>query len=252
MYIFAEPVTEEEADEIQGAGDAAQKDFARTVVGIKRSDTDEEAWQSMQENVDEQLDKDGRKKADVVDQQEEGQINDDAIVTTSESVEEAHTHEVSGETDLTEEESVEEDTAQEGPSEELTDEANAENNKPLIGWTLTVRSKVNGGYVDRPMDLNQDDDWKIEYHIQEVPEKSRWRIYNQVKERRRGLSVMEGKEVDSGLQAYRNLIQRYSDRGRKWRAEQDKINADKGIELYKPLGPGSEAAAEGSIGLKEQ
>lgn len=251
MYVFAEPVTEEEADEIQGAGDAAQKDFARTVVGITRGDTDQEAWQSMQENVDEQLDKDGDGKSGVAHQLEEDQVNDDAIVKESKSVAEAHTDEVSSETDLADEDSVEEE-AQEDVSEETTEGTNAENNKPLIGWTLTVRSKVNGGYVDRPVNLNQNDDWKIEYHVSEIPEKSRWRIYNSVKERRRGLSVMEGKEVDSGLQAYRNLIQRYSDRGRKWRTEQDIINADKGVEMYKALGPGSEAAAEGSVEQKEQ
>ena len=224
MYIFAEPVTEEEADEIQNAGEVAQKHFARTVVGVGKDDPEvQAAWQNIQDEVDEQVDvdKDGKLSSEKVEDQ----------AAETESVE-----------DSTEAPSTE-DAKSEGVAsaqKEETTSVEMKSDGPLMGWTLTVRSKVNGNYVDRPRKFNNDDEWVVEYHVQEIPETSRWRLYNALRTRRRGLIGMEDQEVDKGLQSYRNLIQRFSNRGREWRKEQDKINEDLGIQVYKPLGPGSE------------
>jgi hypothetical protein len=46
--------------------------------------------------------------------------------------------------------------------------------------------------------------------------------------------------MSKGLANYRSMIQKYSSRGRKWRAKQDQINQERGVQVYKPLGPGSE------------
>jgi hypothetical protein len=112
-----------------------------------------------------------------------------------------------------------------------------------MGWTLTVRNLVNGGYVERPEQLNEFDDWKMEYHIKEIPEETRWKLYNALKARRHQLIGQDEEQVDKGLKHYRDLIQRYSNRGRQWREEQDRLNAAKGVQLFRPLGPGSDAIA---------
>ncbi len=114
---------------------------------------------------------------------------------------------------------------------------------PLMGWTLTVRSQVNGGYVERPEQLNEYDDWKVEYHLKEIPEDTRWKLYNALKARRHQLIGQDDEAVDKGLKHYRDLIQRYSNRGRQWREEQDRLNDAKGVQLFRPLGPGSDAMA---------
>jgi len=250
MYVFAEPVTEEQADRIQTTGDAAQKNFARTVVGIDRDDPKvQAAWQNIQDQVDEQVDEDQTKAST-------SKANEDASVTQQEettstseiSTENASTQETeSGTTEpstsSTSETPIHDASTQEtesGTTEPSSSSPSSEG--PLMGWTLTVRSKVNGGYVDRPEDLTDQDDWKIEYHIQDIPEKTRRRLYNSVKERRRQLIGLDAEEVGKGLKHYRELIQRYSDRGREWRRKQDEINEAKGVQLYKPLGPGSEVA----------
>ncbi|KAH7074597.1 mitochondrial protein Pet127-domain-containing protein [Paraphoma chrysanthemicola] len=224
MYVFAEPVTEEQADAIQGAGEAAQKDFARTVVGVGKDDPKvQEAWQNIQDEVDEQLDEDKDAKP------------------ASEEAEEQASEEDHLEEDATEQE-VEEIDSDKPTNNELVDQpSDDEESGPLMGWTLTVRSKVNGGYVERPVQVSKDDDWQLEYHIQEIPEEARRKLYKALKDRRRalvGLSEEEG--VDKSLQSYRDLIQRYSNRGRAWREEQDKMNEEMGVEMYSPLGPGSE------------
>jgi hypothetical protein len=201
MYVFAEPVTEEQADEIQNAGEAAQKAFARNVVGLGKTDSEKTtAWEDVQDDVDEQLDKD-----------ESG---------VPEEIEEATEEATEGET----EEETEETTTSEGP---------------LMGWTLTVRNLVNGGYVDRPNRLDNSDEWKIEYHMKEIPEESRWKLYNALKDRRHQLIGQDEEEASKGLKHYRDLIKRFSNRGRKWREEQDKLNDANPGQLYRPMGPGA-------------
>jgi hypothetical protein len=209
MYVFAEPVTEEQADEIQSTGEAAQKEFARRVVGIGKDNPEvQEAWQNVQGEVDEQVDVDNKDPTDqTADVTIEGakDVDSDNTATTEE------------------------------------DGSAAEKPKgPLMGWTLTVRNKVNGSYINTPQDISKDDQWLVEYHVQEIPEGSRWRLYDMVKERRSKLMFPVNEEPEPRLKRYRESIQRISNRGRRWRDEQDKIDEELGVEVYKPMGPGSE------------
>jgi hypothetical protein len=237
MYIFAEPVTEEQADEIQSVGNAAQKHFARTVVGVGKDDPEvQAAWQDIQGEVDEQVDEDGEARSTTERQDENLSEKIDLSADTAEGREPTETVADAADVDV-----VEGDSEQ--PSEAAPEAATATApppDGPLIGWTLTVRSKVNGGYVERPEQFTEEDNWNVEYHVQEIPEASRWRLYNALKERRRGLIGMEEQEVDKGLKNYRDTIQRFSNRGREWRKQQDKLNEEMGVQLYRPLGPGSD------------
>jgi hypothetical protein len=252
MYVFAEPVTEEQADAIQSIGEAEQKEFARTVVGVGKDDPEvQEAWKNIQDEVDQQTDKDKDGEVDENEtpdkedlEQEESSNHDVASQASSpenESAEPVVLEEIEGSTEAAE-------SAESAEPAETTEPAEAEEiaeatDGPLMGWTLTVRNKVNGGYVARPKKLQEDDDWKIEYIIQDIPEESRWKLYGALKDRRRGLVTKEDQEVDKSLQHYRALIQRYSNRGREWRKKEDALIEELGIQMYKPLGPGSEAAS---------
>ena len=111
---------------------------------------------------------------------------------------------------------------------------------PLMGWTLAVRHRVNGSYVHRPANLTADDSWKIEYHIRELSEEDRWKLYEKVKTTRNKLIGEEREKSSESLHNYRQLIKRYSDRGREWRQEQDALAAQTETRVFQPLGPGSE------------
>ncbi|KAH8733219.1 mitochondrial protein Pet127-domain-containing protein [Phaeosphaeriaceae sp. PMI808] len=227
MYIFAEPVSEEQADEIQGSGEAAQKDFARTVVGVGKDNPEvQAAWQSIQDEVDEHVDEDKQASADAETAETPVQETTETEVTENEVTEPEE------EPSQNAEDQVGEVTA--------TPDTPVAKNGPLMGWTLSVRSKVNETYVDRPVNITEEDNWKLEYHVQEISEASCWRLYNALKERRRALIGMEDEEVNKGLENYRNLIQRFSNRGREWRDEQDKVDKEKGVHLYRPMGPGAD------------
>jgi hypothetical protein len=203
MYVFAEPVTEEQADQIQSAGEAAQKAFARDVVGLgEKADPEAPAWEDVQDEVDEQVGED-----------QSGALaeTEDAPAKTADT-----------------------------PAEM---EAAPTSAGPLMGWTLTVRNLVNGGYVEQPNKLDNQDEWKIEYHMKEIPEESRWKLYNALKERRHQLIGQDEEEASKGLKHYRDLIKRFSDKGRRWRNEQDKLNNASPGQLFRPLGPGSDVDA---------
>jgi hypothetical protein len=251
LYVFAEPVTEEQADEIQSAGEDAQREFAKNVVGVAKEDDKIQAtWQDIQNNVDEQVGED-QNFASVPKSEEETQtVSEEEMQTVSEektqTVSEEKTQTVSEEKTQTvseeETQTVSED-ATEGTKENAAAAVDTPTG-PLMGWTLTVRSLVNGEYVERP-NLDEEDEWKIEYHLKEIAEPQRWRLYNALKERRRQLVGQNEEEQNKGLKHYRDLIGRFSQRGRKWREEQDAIDNAKGVQMYRPLGPGSGAVEFG-------
>ncbi|KAF2474106.1 Pet127-domain-containing protein [Lindgomyces ingoldianus] len=235
MYVFAEPVTEEAADMIQNSGRAAMKDFERNVIGVKRDDPEvQKEWQEIQDRVDEEVDEDQLNPKDEGDEEiAEKQAKD---------------------RDETDEENTEGDASKETASISMEDTVDSGDTKatkpatasksvsdgPLMGWTLTVRNLVNGRYVKRPEELSSSDSWSIEYHVQELPDETKWSVYGQLKTRRKKLIGLREEEQSKQLKQYREMLQRYSDKGRKWREEQDKIDEQMGKRVYRRLGPGAE------------
>lgn len=223
MYIFAEPVTEERADEIQNKNQDAHKAFERDIVGIIKDDPSLQAeWHEIQDRVDEEVggeDEIDIKKAETA---EDAEAIGEALEQSSEE------------------------------SSEAVDDSSAEHSKdsdapetpkgPLMGWTLAVRHRLNGAYVERPSKLTPEDSWTIEYHIRELNESDRWSLYAKVKKTRDALigEARDSASKQGSLDAYRQLIKRYSDKGRKWREEQDVLAAAAEPLVYEPLGPGSE------------
>jgi len=61
MYIFAEPVTEEQVQELQNKNAAAIEEFERELLGISEKDEDEaDKWEEIQAKVEEAMDEDER------------------------------------------------------------------------------------------------------------------------------------------------------------------------------------------------
>lgn len=229
MYVFAEPVTEERADEIQNTGVEYAREWARRVVGVGKNDPEaQEEWKDLQEEVDEQVSKDG--------------TTDTGVETAAtQEVETSAESEAATESDIimTTETGTEDNESDGGkltPPKHVRDEIMS---GPLAGWTLTVRSKVNGHYLKRPEKLESEDNWQIEYHIADIENESVWKLYTATKERRRQLVGRDAEEEDKGLMNYRKIIQRYASRGRQWRAKQDQIDEERGVQIFKPLGPGT-------------
>ena len=213
MYIFAEPVTEEQADAIQNKNQEAYRAFERDVVGIKKDDPTLQAeWHKIQEQVNEELDEVETEEGEKV---TGGEVDGDSVPSPTE------------ETSTQDAESPEPEPA----------------TGPLMGWTLVVRHRLNGSYVERPENLKASDSWTVEYHIREIKEADRWPLYEKVKKKRDDLigEQRDSEGAKAGLERYREVIRKYTNRGRKWREEQDALAAQGEPEIFQPLGPGSKA-----------
>ncbi|KAF2446189.1 Pet127-domain-containing protein [Karstenula rhodostoma CBS 690.94] len=224
MYIFAEPVTEERADEIQNKNQAAHKAFERDIVGIIKDDPSLQAeWHEIQDQVDEELG--GGDEVDI----KEAETAGDVEAAAEESLEQSS-------------EKTSEMADDSSPKKPKDSDAPDTPKGPLMGWTLAVRHRLNGEYVERPAKLTSEDSWTIEYHIRELNESDRWSLYEKVKKARDDLvgEARDSASNKSQLDGYRQLIQRYSDKGRAWREEQDALAAAVEPKVYEPLGPGSE------------
>lgn len=274
MYVFAEPVSEERADEIQSTGAQYAKEWARRVIGVGKDDVEaQESWQDLQEEVDEQVSEDGAagKDAESVVPKEETDVSaDNETAVEGESTVESQPSSAEAENEVEEakegvenEPEVEAETSAENEAENDAEnkvstststsadpsqyafapprfEKETTTSGPLAGWTITIRNKLNGQYVKRPDQLEPEDNWQVEYNVQEIADANVWKLYNATKERRRQLVGLSDDEVDQGLQNYRKVIQRYASRGRTWRAQQDQIEEQRGVHVFRPLGPGSE------------
>jgi hypothetical protein len=207
MYVFAEPVTEEQADEIQNSKSEARKKFERDVVGVQRDDPEVQAeWQHIQSRVDEEVEGDElQSRSEETDDYEEPSDEDLDAAAESEAV-----------------------------------DTKTESNGPLMGWTLTVLNRVNGEYVDRPENLTSLDRWTVEYNIKEIADSQCRKLYEKVVREREAQVGQEKQDQDMSLKRYREMIQRFSKAGRQWREQQDKIDAKIGQRIFRPLGPGSE------------
>ncbi|KAM4056285.1 mitochondrial protein [Hirsutella rhossiliensis] len=68
----------------------------------------------------------------------------------------------------------------------------------ILGMYVTIRSKVNGDFVERPEQPGRQFDWTVQYAITELPVKRAQKIYAEMKKRRRKAfeSDPETKEAD--------------------------------------------------------
>ena len=308
MYIFAEPMTEGQVEEIQNKSAEQMLEFERSIglgsSNVTREKTREE-WQKIKAQVEAETEQD-RLAEDVTDVQDDEQIPDSASTSRQASAESnplakdfVERDELSASCDLTAEQAIpEQDLAKEDPpwginiSEEevakwvaakevaegmtptqtglignTTTAGEAKDNSldptlrtildsnnaatttspptksaPILGFTLTIRNRVNGQYVVRPENLTPDDTWSIEYSLDEIAGTNDrdMLIYSQVKRRRASELSFEKKAEDKAFDHYRSLLAKYSEKGRDWRRKQDEIDASMGVKVYRPLRDDSE------------
>ena len=231
MYVFAEPVTDEQIHQLQAGTEAAIKEFEeKHIKGIDR-----DAVESHTEDVSEY-------EPDVVEESE------DVDALAAEAAEAAEAAAKAAELEALEAKSAELEAAEATAAEkEQSGDADVDTTKAdeaLMGWILTSRTRVNGEYVTRAADLSSSDEYEIEYEIRDIGD-TRRKLYDMLLERRRKLHERASEEeVDPRLEMFRSKINVYTEKGRAWKLEQDKIDEQMGKRVYRPHGPGSENAQE--------
>jgi Mitochondrial protein Pet127 len=106
---------------------------------------------------------------------------------------------------------------------QVAKEANPD--KELLAMTLTIRNKVNGSYVVRPIDLNEGDEWKVEYSLADIATSTRaWSLYDACQARRK--KTLDKEEGESfGGDIFKKTLKALCEKGRDWRQDIDAEDA---------------------------
>ena len=117
----------------------------------------------------------------------------------------------------------------------------------ILAMTLTIRNKVNGKDVLRPIKMTAADEWSIEYSLTEIPTQSKaMALYHACQMRRRkkmesSLIPDDAEEISAYIRNLRDL----SRQGRRWRKQQDKMDRERPVQVL------SERGREGGVNNQE-
>lgn len=230
MYVFAEPMEEDEIDTLQTAPKERIAQFEKDMMGLNR-----------EEREPPKSEEGSAAEADQSDKSSEQQATDSAPSETSTLTSGPTTHlseSASKPTDSTD--SFADSTSSADPSymSELTDSTST-STKPLYAATLMTRSRINGPYADiRTSHLSPTDTWEIETLIREIPEpKDAWALYEASKARRKVAFDREREEeldeagVPTGQRKVDGYIQgmrRMAKEGREFRGKLDEVERVQG------------------------
>lgn len=281
MYIFAEPMAEEDIDKIQNSQKAKVAKFEREVMGLESKEDKEadEATDTATAEDDQVAMQLPLTHEDTI-ELETGTLNITGTLNMT-GVQPPTTPEPTTTPTAVEDEATDSKTAETAPAEPptstntpsdpslntsdspadssflslltLNSTSSApkdESHRDLIAFTLTVRSRVNGAYVERPEHLSPGDKWRVEYSLSEIasPERA-WALYEATKARRRKVFERANKTDDENQDGsagggggnprrgrgagddYIRRLRQLSQKGRDLRAEIDAVEADRGEKV---------------------
>jgi hypothetical protein len=258
MHIFAEPVTEDEVEEMQSTNAARIKEFERNIMGLpgdKSPKLLKEAehlkdWAEIQADTREAMDThdlsltDGAHGNDPSPTPENSNENDTQELSGGsednghvENPEDGTTPTVTagafpsseGPHDTRSSESAEADfdvTADTIFLDSIAESAAAPPEGKMSAWTLRIRNRVNGTYVDRPEQLKSTDTWHVDYSLVEIADSQRaWGLYQACQLRRKDLCERDAESEDRG--SFINTLRKLSQEGADWREKLDKADKAK-------------------------
>lgn len=139
--------------------------------------------------------------------------------------------EVESAEELLDPEEEEEEAELEEPATGESIEAEEDNDFELLGMVLTIKNKVNGEYVERPDNLVKDDEWDVEYNIEELPDARAHVLYTQCQARRKTVFMM-AQEKPSFESMYAGQMARATKKGREFREKEDMQARRRPVEIY--------------------
>jgi len=113
----------------------------------------------------------------------------------------------------------EEEAELEEPATGENTEVEEEDDFELLGMLLTIKNKVNGEYVERPENLTKEDEWDVEYNIEEMPNARAHLLYKQCQARRKTVFMM-AQEKSSFESMYAGQLARATNKGREYREKE--------------------------------
>jgi hypothetical protein len=107
----------------------------------------------------------------------------------------------------------------------------------LFVLKLEIENKVNGEVVERPGDLQNDNDWIVDYTLEEVEGATALESYYSMKSKY--LSKCREEKATDGFYngLYMRRLMELSEKGRKWREAQNRIDSVRRKIVYQPTPP---------------
>ncbi|KAE8377866.1 mitochondrial protein Pet127-domain-containing protein [Aspergillus bertholletiae] len=204
MYIFAEPVTDDEIHSIQTRNQAEIDAYQRRVLNLAPSEggdvpstdsKEEPQHSSHSRSVDEETSSSGPDDLE-------------AEYDSSAPLDETFLTEVEGE----------------------VAEKVSSNGRELLAMTLVTKNFVNDRIVDRPDDLKADDYWNVEYELSELKGEKAYALYAACQKRREKALTGRGEdETDVANNVYIRRLREISKNGREYRKRENKLDKESGI-----------------------
>lgn len=198
MYIFAEPVTEEEINAIQTRNAAEINAYQQRILNLSPKGDEDESSAA----------------ADSAPEQ-------DQTEATGELAKEPAATEASAPSETLSEDPA---TTEAGKEEEPGEE------RELFAMTLMVKNIVNGKQVERPTDFRASHTWEVDYELIELPTEKARTIYSACQRRRQKALMGRGEdETDVAANVYIRKLREISKAGRKFRQEQEQLDKENGV-----------------------
>lgn len=236
MYIFAEPMAEEEVESIQTSNKAKIAEWEQSILGLDK-DTALHDSQHGRPAIDKAI----AKKTDqvkIISEEEAAKmtgVNAKRAAGGQAFARLIKAAQGEERTALLENHKFEhpfEDTSTSGDTPFLSDIEVEEPDKPLICFTLRIRSVVNGKVVPRPVELTENDKWDLDYTFNEIDKPARaWSLYKALRERRTKEYGTVREETTSRDDYYKRQLEELSSKGKAWREEIDAEEKAAGKEI---------------------
>ncbi len=96
---------------------------------------------------------------------------------------------------------------------------------------LVVQSRVDGNKTTRPVDLNEEKTWELDYSITEMPQAQAEGKYTQCKTRR-SITFDSARDGEVAAESFVGRLINMSETGAAWRKERDQLDAAKGKVVW--------------------
>jgi len=249
MHIYAEPMSEDDIDTIQNSQKEKIAEWERNLrdpaYQLKKQQADDLAKEN-----DDAANGFEDSSSDLVQESAEKEVTQARPASTSseagsETTVAQDSEDTGKDTIVKEIENI--STASESEPE-AEGEVEPDEDKPILGLILTVRSKVNGEYVERPENLKKHQNWTIDYSLTEKSDQVARREYAAAKNRRKktyaklnsNLDKTDPDSTESSYNiAYIGMLRELSEKGRAMRAGLDQKTANQpkivvGMPYVKP------------------
>ncbi|KAB8200905.1 Mitochondrial protein Pet127 [Aspergillus parasiticus SU-1] len=210
MYIFAEPVTDDEIHSIQTRNQAEIDAYQRRVLNLAPSEEEDVPSTDGKEELQPSSSPDKQERS-VDEERKSSEVGPDdyeAEYDSSAPLDEAFISE------------DENEVAEKAPN----------NGRELLAMTLVTKNFVNGRIVDRPNDLKTYDEWNVEYELSELKGEKAHALYAACQKRREKALTGRGEdEQDVANNVYIRRLREISKKGRDYRRNENRLDKANGI-----------------------